>query len=121
SRPEVRGLQAFMRLSPSGELAVIADGKIDWSRTDAINPNTTPIAIPASTMMTESAAPKTPGKPIELKLYGGPAAKVEPAAPSAPVAQQGQAKANSGEAIIKLQKEYAQVTAARDTERGAKR
>ena len=117
ARPEVRGPQAFMRLSPGGELAVIADGKIDWQRTDALNPVTGPIAIPASTMMTGGPAPKGTGKPIEMKLYGGPAARAEAVTPPA---GQPQPKTNAAEAIINLQKEYAQVTTARDTEAAAK-
>ena len=118
ARPEIRGLQAIMRLAPTGQLAVISEGKIDWQRTDAHNPNMAPIAIPAATMMTDSNAPKGTGKPIELKLYGGPTARVEPGTVVVPSQQQ--PKPNSGEAIINLQKEYAQVVAARDTEAAAK-
>ena len=122
ARPEVRGLQAFMRLTPGGQLAVISEGKIDWQRTDAVNPANpvaAPIVIPASTMMTDKSAPKVGGKPIELKLYGGQSARVE--AETAAVAQaQPQPKTNAGEAIINLQKEYAQVAAARDIEAAAR-
>lgn len=120
ARPEVRGPQAFMRLSPGGQLAVIAEGKIDWQRTDAVNPAnrlTAPIAIPASTMMTDGGAPRGDGKRIELKLYGSPSARVEAGTTAVGQAQPG---TNAGEAIINLQKEYAQVTAARDVEAAAK-
>lgn len=117
-KPEVRGLQAYLRLAPSGQLAVIQEEQIDWERTAALNPAPRAIAIPAKTRMVERK-PEA-GAPIEKKITGTPGSrdtatggeKTPPATPGRPDAK----LAHAQEAIVKLQKEYAEVSAVREQE-----
>ncbi|MFQ5700893.1 MAG: hypothetical protein ACE5HU_03515 [Acidobacteriota bacterium] len=44
-KPRIRGLQAFFRLVPNGQLATIKEELIDWDRTAAANRPRRPIAI----------------------------------------------------------------------------
>jgi hypothetical protein len=125
SRPEVREGQAFVRLMPHGQLAVLRQDKIDWARTDAANPGAPGGEAPAiavtsdeklvqSTPATESA----PSKPREIKIMGGAAPKeTAPTKPATAVAEGSQAQkdVNKQEAIIKLQKEYADLAGVRET------
>ena len=124
ARPEIRGLEAFMRLAPQGLLAVIQEERIDWALTDAANPEPRYITVPADSKLTEGASPKTPSRPIEMKIVGNPPSKEQPAAPIAGQTDpqkapgegsQDQKTINAKEALIKLQKEFASVAAARDT------
>jgi len=107
ARPEIRGLQAYMRLAPRGQLAVIQEEMIDWGRTDSANPAPQTIAVPADAK-TAKGAPH----PVEVRITGAPPAKVE-AAPGTPGAPQ-TPPANAAEAIVKLQKEFALVSSTRD-------
>jgi hypothetical protein len=116
-----------MRLKPHGQLAVIQEDQIDWAGTESANPVASPIAVPSSTRMTE--IPARPSGPIEMKLVGTPASKDAAAGATAPrqgsgVAGEGSAeqkRINAQEAVIKLQKEYVQVAAARDQETAKKK
>ena len=130
AKPEIRGLQAYMRLLLGGQLAVIQEDQIDWPRTQAANPAATPISVPSSTKMAQ--VPAGASKPIEFKLVGSPASK-EPAGSetSAQAPQQAkgavgeqpseQKRINAQEAVIKLQKEYAQVASVREHEAANKK
>ncbi|HEY3177017.1 MAG TPA: hypothetical protein VGK94_14780 [Candidatus Polarisedimenticolia bacterium] len=124
SKPEIRGLQAFMRLAPHGQLAVMQEDLIDWAGTESANPIPSRIAVPSSTIMT--VVPAGPARTIEFNLKGNSASKgtggestERPAAPGEGSAEQ--KKVNAQEAIIKLQKEYAQVASARDQEAASKK
>ena len=113
ARPEIRGLQAYMRLAPHGQLAVIQEELIDWSRTDASNPAPQTIAIPADAKMAGK------GAPIEIKIKGNPAAKDTTAPEQTKQAQGEKGKPatlspEAQESLVKLQKEFALVAGARD-------
>jgi hypothetical protein len=60
SKPEVRGLEAYVRLLPRGQLAVIKEELIDWKRTEAINRKSETIAVPAdATLVDGSGSPRS--------------------------------------------------------------
>ncbi len=71
SRPRVQGLEAYVRLLPNRQLAVIKEELIDWKRTEAANAGLEPIALPAGSTFVEhpAAAPK----PITHTIVGTPA------------------------------------------------
>ncbi|HZI92619.1 MAG TPA: hypothetical protein VFE84_00120 [Patescibacteria group bacterium] len=128
ARPEIRGLQALMRLTPHGQLAVIQEEMIDWARTDAINPISpapAAISLPDDVKTTQRAPESAPARPIRMKILGNSPSKSTSETPTTPAETQNaqqtattegsadQKKINAQEAIIKLQKEYAQVNGLR--------
>ena len=127
ARPEIRGLQALMRLASHGQLAVIQEEMIDWGRTDATNPVNPPspaISLPADVKTTQADDHSAPARPIKMTILGNSPSKTEPEAPAADQnAQQAaptegsadQKRINAQEALIKLQKEYAQVSSVRNS------
>ena len=122
SAPEIRGLQAYMRLAPRGQLAVIQEEKIDWARTQAANGKPALIAVPADAQRAEGSSEKPAATvPIEKKIVGKPPAAGEPAEPAAvagPPAQAPGAPApgseQAQEAIAKLRAEHARLQSVRD-------
>jgi len=120
AKPEVKGLQAFMRLAPRGNLAVIQEEQIDWARTEAANPRPGVIAVPSGATLAEGAP--APEQPIELKILGGSAGRQaagsasqeqitdphQPATPAQP------ADIHAQDAILALQKEYGKISVLRD-------
>ena len=99
SAPEIRGLQAYMRLAPRGQLAVIQEEKIDWARTQAANGKPALIAVPADAQRAEGSSEKP-------AAVAGPPAQ----APGAPAPGSEQAQ----EAIAKLRAEQARLQSVRD-------
>lgn len=109
AKPEIRGLRAYMRLLPRGQLAVIREERIDWVRTEAANVPPKPIVVPADATLVE-----VDPAPIDLKLVGGrtPAVasgtRIEPSSPEK--LRPGYAQ----EALTKLEGEYARLAGKRD-------
>src|SRR5262245_31960603 len=85
-KPEVIGLQARLRMAPSGLLVVILEERIDWKRTEQANAGTDPerklLVVPADTQMAGSQPASTPQPPapIEMKIEGGAVAQSAPPA-----------------------------------------
>jgi len=117
AKPEVRGLQAFMRLAPRGNLAVIQEEKIDWEKTEAANPQPGVIAVPSGSTLVEGA----PAAPIELKIHGGPSARQASGSaekqttdPDHPAASVGPSDIHAQDAILALQREYGKISVLRN-------
>ncbi len=114
AKPEVKGLQALMRLAPRGNLAVIQEEQIDWVRTEAANPRPGVIAVPSGATLVEGAP--NPDHTIELKILGGPAGRQ--AAGSEPEKQMPEpnqpADIHTQDAILALQREYGKIAVLRD-------
>ena len=122
SAPEVRGLQAYMRLAPRGQLAVILEEKIDWTRTQAANGKPALVAVPANAQRAEapSEKPVVTG-PIEKTIVGKPATPSGSAEPPAVAGKPPQAPGalvpgseQAQEAIMKLREEQTRLTIARE-------
>lgn len=110
ARPEIRGANVFVRLSPGGQLAVIPGDQIDWDATGKANPAPQTIAIPADAKLA-IAAPE----PAPVRIKGG--GRKEVAAPvdeTAPLVKGGSTEVVAQEGLIKLQKEYAFLQTQRD-------
>lgn len=70
SRPRVEGLEAYVRLLPGRQLAVMKEEQIDWKRTEAANAGFEPIAIPSGSTFVERPAARR--KPITHTIVGKP-------------------------------------------------
>ncbi len=118
ARPEVRGMQAFLRLQPGGRLAVIQEDEIDWERTEAANPMTAPIAVrSADTLTGTQPGAEAPARPIEMKITGGAPVRAQAETPqSAGTQAQPGAPADPAarEAVLGLQKEFGKIKGLRD-------
>ena len=120
AKPEVKGLQAFMRLVPRGSLAVIQEEQIDWARTEAANPRPGLIAVPSGSTLVEGA----PGSemPIQIKIHGGQTghqaaagdAEKQSLDPNQPAAPSQPTDIHAQDAIMALQREYGKISVQRD-------
>jgi hypothetical protein len=73
-KPAVEGDRVRIRLSPSGQLAVVAAASIDWEATEKYSAARAKPAVPAPEAAAPSTLPaagKTPGKPIKFEIIGG--------------------------------------------------
>lgn len=120
SPPEVRGLHAYMRLAPRGQLAIIQEERIDWARTEAANGRPRRIAVPADAQRAEGS-PDTPAAtgPIEKKIVGKSPAAADPNAAPAVAGSPAPGAIAPGselaqEAIAKLRTEHAHLTSLRN-------
>ena len=74
SRPRVQGLEAYVRLLPGRQLAVIKEELIDWKLTEEANAHHEPIAIPVGSTFVEKNTSPNPiihtivGKPSPVNL-----------------------------------------------------
>ena len=76
SKPSVRGIEAYVRLLPSRQLAVIKEELIDWKRTAEANVASEPIALPAGSTFVDKGQ-----TPIIHTIVGKPSpVNPEPAA-----------------------------------------
>jgi len=112
AKPEIKGLQAFLRLPPHSRLAVIQEEKIDWALTTAANPPRPVLAVPADAKLAETPAPAPAGPPIEVRIVGGTKAPHE-VAPEADENSEAK-KIRDQEGLINLQREYAKLKGLRD-------
>jgi hypothetical protein len=70
TEPEIRGIHAFMRLEPHGQLVVIQEVLIDWEKTQAVNPSDNAIVVPADTELVEVKGPEGATAPIRHTIKG---------------------------------------------------
>ena len=70
SKPRVEGLEAYVRLLPGRQLAVMKEEQIDWKRTEAANAGLEPVAIPSGSKLV--AHPVARPKPITHTIVGKP-------------------------------------------------
>jgi len=70
SKPRVEGLEAYVRLLPGRQLAVMKEEQIDWKRTEAANAGLEPVAIPSGSTFVERPAARR--KPITHTIVGKP-------------------------------------------------
>ncbi len=118
AKPEVKGLQAFLRLSPHHQLAVIQEDQIDWARTEAANPARRLLAVPADTRLVEEKKPAQSTKPIDVRIVGG-ARSADQAQPDKTLNPEAK-KVHDQEGLINLQREYAKLQGLRDQSAGEK-
>jgi hypothetical protein len=80
ARPEIRGLEAYVRLAPRGTLAVIQEELIDWQRTEAANGEAAPLPVPASGTVVQAPGQAEENEPpITKTIVGEPAPAADPA------------------------------------------
>ena len=119
-KPEVRGLQAYMRTEPAGRLVVIQEEKIDWARTRAANgaeSSPRPLAVRSDETLVEERGGGAPAQqqPTEIRIIGGKdktGSKQDES--GAATGEAGPGEVYASEALINLQKEYARLAAMRD-------
>ena len=70
SKPRVEGLEAYVRLVPGRQLAVMKEEQIDWKRTEAANAGREPVAIPSGSTFVERPAARR--KPVTHTIVGKP-------------------------------------------------
>lgn len=124
SEPEIRGIHAFMRLEPHGQLVVIQEVRIDWEKTRAVNPPESAIVVPADTELVEERGPAGPGETIHHTIKGtrGSVAperedKGETATPERPRAKSTPVDPDdpySAEALAGLSREHARISSLRN-------
>jgi len=112
AKPEIKGLQAFLRLPPHGKLAMIQEEKIDWALTEAANPARPVLAVPADAKLAEKPKPAPAGPPIEVRIVGGASTSQEEP-PKAEEKSEAK-KIRDQEGLINLQREYARLQGLRD-------
>lgn len=71
ARPRVQGLEAYVRLLPGRQLAVIKEELIDWKLTEEANAHLEPIAIPTGSTFVEKNTSPNPN-PIIHTIVGKP-------------------------------------------------
>ncbi len=126
SKPEIRGIQAYMRIEPTGQLVVIHEERIDWVRTEAANQTRPRAIVPQKKKADQEIQAALPSGPIEHQIRGGAPevspgleATTEPETKSVEAAPQGAPRvtkpsapdSRSQEAIVLLQSEHAKVRA----------
>ena len=117
SKPEIRGIQAFMRLKPHGQLVVIHEERIDWARTEAVNKPHQRVIVPSRTKVAQEVLPASHVQPIEHEILGG-AREQTPAPATTPdvkTAHETESTpevvptSRSSEALLLLNREYAKI------------
>jgi len=107
AKPEIKGLQAFLRLPPHGRLAMIQEEQIDWARTEAANHQRPLLVVPADAKLVEEKKATPQPAPIEVRIVGG--AKAADETEKEPATNPDAKKIHDQEGLINLQREYAKL------------